>query len=252
VRDTVQLDNQNYFYFNPEPQYEGDVPRFPFGYRLFNQRFDGYLLHAGPQVYAFEAEKGMDSRFLLLDQRLVPGDTVEKFSDFLYHLLLDRRQDEEAPGEVFYLLRRRLVGMRSKRESVIWVLSPDRGIVAAADYHIDPASGAVTFDQISGPPRYFDGAGLIQRLKYYDHTTAMVVDRERNLIYKFDKLKGELSSRDFNAGKDLETYQFAPTTTCEWADFRLQVENDQLKLMAEDSCFFFAPELTLQGAGPCP
>ncbi len=250
-QDTLYLEGNNFVSLSPEALISEGKPVFPFSYRLFNAQFEGFLLNAGDRVYAYGINENPEQRFLLFDQNLVPGDTIEKFSDFLYHLLLDRRQDDATAGEVYYLLRRRLIGMRSRRESMIWVISPQKGIIAAADYQIDPSTGEVSFAEIAGPPEYFDGQTLIQQLKFFDHTTTMVVDRERNLIYKFDKLNGLITSRDYSERVDLDQYQFRNTSTRSWYDFRLQIEGSTVKLINGDSCFYFTQQLELQRSGLC-
>lgn len=250
--DTLHLDNRNFFYFNPKPQYIDGTPIFPFSYRLFNARFEGFLLNANPRIYAFEASETPKDRFLLLDREMMPGDTVAKLSSFLYHLLLDRRQDAATGDEIYYLMRRRIIGMQSRRENMIWVISPQQGIIAAADYQIEASLGTVSFNRIVGAPGYFNSQELIQRLKYYDYNTASKVDLERNIIYKFDKLAGTLSSRDFNERRDLDEYRFAPGSTQEWVNFRLELENGSLKLVNEDSCLHFSPQLELLRSGVCP
>jgi hypothetical protein len=251
VQDTVHLDANNWFYFNPNPSSADDVPVYPFSYRIFDNQFTGFLVSAGPRIYVLDQAANLDERYLLLDTRLTPGDTVHKFTAFRYLLLLDRRQDDLTGGEVFFLLRRTLIGMRSRRENAIWVLSPEAGIVAAADYRIDPSTGLLTFDQIVGEPSYFDAQGLVYKLKAIDHHTAMVVDRERNLIYKFDKQTGKLISRNFNERRDLYEIQLDPKRTRQLVDFHLQLEDNMVKLVAGDSCLSFTQQLKLTHQGPC-
>jgi hypothetical protein len=251
AQDTVHLDANNWFYFNPTPSSADDVPVYPFSYRIFDNQFTGFLAKAGPRIYVIDQEANLDDRYPLLDTRLDPGDTLHKFTDFRYLLLLDRRQDDLTGEEVFFLLRRTLIGMRSRRESSIWVVSPKAGIVAAADYRIDASTGLVIFDQIVGEPSYFDAQGLVFKLKAIDHHTAMVVDRERNLIYKFDKLSGKLISRNFNERRDLYETQLDSKRTRQLIDFRLQLEDNMVKLVAGDSCLSFTQQLKLTHQGPC-
>lgn len=252
AQDTLRLDSRNFFYFNPKPQYSGEIPIYPFAYRLFNTQFEGFLLNGETRIYAFDSEATPDDRFLLLDREMVPGDTIHKFSDFLYHLLLDRRQDGTTSEEVYYLMRQRLIGMRSRRENMIWVISPNRGIIAAADFNIDATIGEVAFERIVGSPSYFSDQELIRLLKYYAYHTARVVDLDRNIIYKFDKLTGVVSSRDFGEARDLDEYQFSPGSTNDWVNFRLELEGGSLKLINEDSCLYFSPQLELNRSGICP
>jgi hypothetical protein len=251
VQDTSYLDASNWFYFSPEPSLAEGAPVYPFSYRIFDNQFEGFLLSSGTRTYVVDRAATLSNRYPLLDTRLSPGDTIHKFSSFRYLLLLDRRQDDLTGQEVFYLLRRTLIGMRSRRESAIWVLSPKTGIVAAADYRIDASTGMITFDQIIGEPSYFETQGLVYKIKAVDHHTAMIVDRERNLIYKFDKLTGKLISRNFSEGRDLYEATLDPTRTRRMVDFYLQIEDRRVKLVAGDSCFSFTQQLKLSHQGPC-
>lgn len=251
VQDTVHLDASNWFYFSPEPSTADGAPIFPFAYRVFDNQFEGFLLSAGPRIYVVDQSADLSDRYLLLDTRLSAGDTLHKFSNFRYLLLLDRRQDDLTEGEVFFLLRRTVIGMRSGRETAIWVLSPKEGLVAAAEYEIDPSTGTVTFVQIVGEPSYFEAQSLVYKLKAVDHHTAMVVDRERNLIYKFNKLSGKLLSRNFAESRDLYETTLDPRHTRHLVNFRLQLEDRRVKLVAGDSCYVFTQQLKLNYQGLC-
>jgi len=251
AQDSLYLDTENWFYFDQEPEYKDGAPIYPFSYRIFDKRFEGFLLNSPPRIYALEEGEDLDDRYVWLDTNLSSGDTIQKFSAFRYQILLDRRQDDRTQGEIFYILRRTKVGMRSKRENTIWVVSLSKGILAAANYQLDTSTGDVSFDQLVGEPEYFNGAPLIRKLKYVDYHISRVVDYERKLIYKFDKLKGLLTNRDFSERKDLYEFQLPPKTTREWIDFKLELEENMVKLTAGDSCFYFSQQLDLQRSGSC-
>lgn len=251
VDDTVRLDYNNWYFLGSRPQKIGEAHVFPFSYRLLGSSFDGFLAYNPPRVYILAAGEDLSQRALLFDPRLQPGDTIHKYSQFQYHLLLDRRV--AASGEeVFYLLRRSRIGIKNFRERSIWAVSMEKGLLAAAAFSIGTNDGAVSFESIIGESAYFRDPELIRRIQYYDYDVSSFVDRDRNLIYGFDKFKGTLKSRDYKAAADLYEYAFDKNFTRELTDFRIQLRNGQLELQAGDSCFYFTPELELQRSGRCP
>ncbi|TAE47597.1 MAG: hypothetical protein EAZ89_17505 [Bacteroidetes bacterium] len=251
LNDTIRISADNWYYLSGQADRVDGVAVFPFAYRIFGASMEGFLVNSPPRVYVYKDEESFDKRTVLLDTGLSPGDTVEKVSRFQYQILLDRKTDPVAGGEVFYILRRSLIGLKSFRERTIWVVSAQKGILAAASYDIGATDGIITLD-ISGDPDYFNSDDLKYKIKYYDYDQTSYVDRDRNLIYVFDKFKGSLKVRDFKATQDLYEYTFDKVNTRELVDFKLEMRENQIELRAGDSCFYFTPELDLTRSGPCP
>ena len=225
------------------------LTRFP--YQVFETAFDGFLVNGTSKIYSFGIDETIEQKAVFLDKEKVPGDTLHKFSPFRYHLLIDVKRDEKTQDEVYYVLRRSKIGVRRFRERSLWVISPSKGILGVANYDIGYTDGQVTLDMI-GDPDYFRDPQLIRKIKYYDNDITWLVDRDRHIIYEFDKNKAVLKSRDFKAGEDLYEYQFNKANTRELIDFRIKLENSSIKLIAGDSCFFFTESLELQKSASCP
>ncbi|GAB4418168.1 MAG: hypothetical protein OHK0039_29350 [Bacteroidia bacterium] len=248
--DTVFFDTENWYVVGDQPYTSGDVPIFPFAYRIFNASFEGFLASTGSRIYQFERENQLDQRVLLLDLNKQPGDTLFKYSDFHYYLVLDRRPAPEIGDEVWYILRRLRIGTKPQRERAVWAISPKKGILAVANYDIDSFDGQVTLDMV-GQPEYFTDPELVRLIKYYDNNLTWCIDRERSVIYEFDKIRSQLKSRNYKQGENLYEYQFNQTNTRELIDFRIELERDAVKLVAGDSCFYFTQQLELMRSGAC-
>ncbi|MEO1448063.1 MAG: hypothetical protein AAFV07_00960 [Bacteroidota bacterium] len=251
VSDTVYMDTDNWFFVDPQPAQQEGVAIFSFSYQIFGRRYDGFLASSDQRIYVFNADETLDQRKVMLDNALLPGDTVHKSSNFRYHLLLDKRRDPKDGGEVHYILRRSRIGMKSTRERSLWVISPSRGILAVANYDIGSTDGQVTLDMV-GDPQYFRDPDLIPQIKLYDYDATWLVDGERNVIYEFNKTQGLLKSRNYQKAEDLYSYRFRGSNTQDWVDFRIQQESSLIKLIADDSCYYFTEELELQRSTVCP
>ncbi|MEZ4828215.1 MAG: hypothetical protein R3C61_18300 [Bacteroidia bacterium] len=251
VSDTVFLDVDAWYYVGREPSQIDGVLAYPFSYQIFETFFDGFLLNAENRVYTLGIDDKIDERALFLDTRTQPGDTLYKNSAFRYNLVIDVKRDEKTGEEVFYILRRSKIGVRRIRERAIWVISPTHGILAVADFSIGYTDGQVTLNMV-GDPDYFRDPQLINKIKYYDNDITWLVDQDRHVIYEFDKYKAVLKSRDFQAGEDLYEYKFNKINTRELIDFRIKLENNSIKLIAGDSCFYFSDLLELLRSTSCP
>ncbi|WNJ16072.1 hypothetical protein [Pontibacter sp. G13] len=251
VSDTVRLDVDDWFYIHPEAELKSGVHAFPFSYKLFGESFDGFLTSTDKKIFTFDETQSIKDQATLLNLEALPGDTIFKFSPFHYHLLIDRKELDDPNEELFYLLRRTRIGMKSKRERSVWVISPQFGLVGLAKYAINPYSGQVTLD-IKGNPRYFADPVLVERIKFFDHQVTWYVDNDRSIIYEFDKLKGTIKSRDFMAGQNLDTYQFAKGSTQDLVKFTISpFGKDQILLSTEDSCYYFKRDLELAQVELC-
>lgn len=251
VGDTIFLDVENWYYINAQPSQMGQTLVYPFTYKVFGDSYDGFLVKSSSRVYSFTKDEKLDDRTIFLDVAKSPGDTLFKYSEFRYHMIIDQKRDDRIGDDVYYVLRRSRIGVKRFRERSLWVLSPKYGILAVAKYDIGPTDGRVTLDMI-GDPDYFGDPSLIKKIKYYDHDVTWMVDRDRNIIYEFDKHKAILKSRDFKAAEDLYSYQFNKTNTEELIDFSIQLDNNNsIKLVAGDSCFFFSETLDLLRSTSC-
>ncbi|RMG70812.1 MAG: hypothetical protein D6722_08070 [Bacteroidetes bacterium] len=251
LTDTTYLDEDNWYYIGAQPQVsERGVSLFPFSYRMFSSSFEGFLATTPTRVYQIEENADLTRRVLLLDSEKAPGDTLFKYSDFHYFLVIDKRPSPQVNGPVWYILRRSRIGMKTQRERSLWVMSPDHGILAVANFDIDMLSGQVTLDMV-GEPEYFTDPDLIRRIKYYDNNHTWRIDRDKGVIYEFDKLRSVIKSRNFREGEDLYSYRFAHTNTRDLTDFRIELGQDMVKLVAGDSCFYFTEELELLRSGNC-
>lgn len=249
--DTTYLDDDNWYYIGAEPALsESDAPLFPFSYRIFSASFEGFLATTSTRIYQLEENADLQRRVILLDTEKNTGDTLFKYSDFHYFLVIDKRPAPRLDEPVWYILRRSRIGMKTQRERSLWVIAPRHGILAVANYDIDPLDGQVTLDMV-GEPDYFTDPELIRRIKYYDNNHTWRIDRDRGIIYEFDKLRATLKSRNFREGEDLYEYRFGRTNTRELIDFRIDLEQNLIKLVAGDSCFYFTDELELLRSGNC-
>ncbi|MEM7656472.1 MAG: hypothetical protein AAF399_10120 [Bacteroidota bacterium] len=250
IQDTTFLEVDNWYYLGQDPLEVGNALAFPFAYEIFEEEFEGYLLSTPTRVYQIASGQDLDQRITLLDTESQPGDTLSKRSSLQYHLLIDKQRSTSGNSDVYFILRRSRIGIKTQRERSLWVISPEEGILAVAKYDIDPLVGQVTMDML-GDYAYFRGEELIDLIKYYDNHITWLIDREREIIYEFHKLRATLKSRNFKQGEDLFEYQFNQTRTQDWVDFRLKLERDQVRLTAGDSCFFFTDQLELIRSGIC-
>ncbi|MEM6347372.1 MAG: hypothetical protein AAF927_26010 [Bacteroidota bacterium] len=250
VQDTIFLDLENWFYFNPNPIVEKEIAYFPFAYRIFDARFEGFLVNQEQAIYTVDREKNLGAKQLFLDNLSQPGDTISHFERFQYSLLIEREPDQ---GEdLFYILRRSRLGIERFRERAIWLVSPSKGIVGAANFDIGTSDGQVEMD-IIGRSEPFRNPELIKTLKYYDYDATWLVDPDRRVIYEFDKFKGLLTSRDYQKREDLYQYAFNPVSTKHLVNFQLKQDNQSRTILLEagDSCFYFTESLNLQRSGLC-
>ncbi|MEL6653280.1 MAG: hypothetical protein AAFQ87_20990, partial [Bacteroidota bacterium] len=200
VQDTIFLDLENWFYFDPQPIVEKEVAFFPFAYRIFDARFEGFMVHQEDRLFTVDREKDLRQKQTFLDLLSQAGDTISHFERFKYSLLIDR---EPYQGEeIYYILRRSRLGIERFRERAIWLVSPTKGIVGAANFDIGTSDGQVEMD-IIGKSEPFRSPELIKTLKYYDYDATWLVDPDRRVIYEFDKFKGLLTSRDYQKREDL-------------------------------------------------
>jgi hypothetical protein len=250
VQDSVFLDIDNWYYLGQDPVEMDGALLFPFSYQIFDSKFDGYLFSSSTRIYVLERGKSLRDRSVFLDQSAVPGDTLAKLSSLQYQVLIDKQRSTDGSSEMFYIMRRSRIGMKTQRERSLWVVSPTEGIVSVAKYDIDPMIGQVTMDML-GDYTYFREPELVRRIKYYDNHLTWMIDREREIIYEFHKLRSTLKSRNFGQGEDLYEYRFKQTKTQDWVDFSLFLDRDQIRLKAGDSCFFFSQELELIRSGLC-
>ncbi|MEL7531810.1 MAG: hypothetical protein AAFN10_10905 [Bacteroidota bacterium] len=250
VQDTIFLDLENWFYFNPNPIVEKEIAFFPFAYRIFDARFEGFLVNQEQAIYTVDREKNLGAKQMFLDILSQPGDTISHFERFQYSLLIEREPDQDE--ELFYILRRSRLGIERFRERAIWLVSPNRGIVGAANFDIGTSDGQVEMD-IIGRSEPFRNPELIKTLKYYDYDATWLVDPDRRVIYEFDKFKGLLTSRDYQKREDLYQYSFNPKTTKHLVNFQLKQDNQSRTILLEagDSCFYFTESLKLQRSGLC-
>lgn len=250
VGDSVKLGANNWFFLEENGIERQGAFLFPFSYNMFNQRFTGYLLHTDRRLYLLEEGNPVDKRELLLDYEASPGDTLYKFASRKHFLLLDRRRDEHTNGEVFYILRRSKISVKSFRERTVWAISPQKGIVAAAEYDIDDGTGMITFDY-TGDPSYFEDPAIERSIKLYDYNKAHLALHDRDIRYEFDKQAGVIRSRNYRERRNLNQHKFSPLYTRQLVDFRLSREGGQIRLTAGDSCYYFTPELVLEDARSC-
>ncbi|MEM8728267.1 MAG: hypothetical protein AAGE99_06210, partial [Chlamydiota bacterium] len=251
VQDTIFLDLENWFYFNPTPIIEEGIPYYPFSYRIFDARFNGFLLKTSERIFQVDREKNLNRKTVFLDMEAQTGDTIFVFSGIRYKLLIDKKEDEVEP--LYYVLRRSRTGVKDIRERTLWLISPQRGIIAAANYDISFSDGRLEMDLI-GDFEHLQSDDLVRQVKYYDYDETYVVDADRRIIYKFNKYTGLLNSRDFNKREDLYDYQFNKNNTRHLVDFRILQDNQKREIMLEagDSCFYFTESLKLLRSGNCP
>ncbi|MEO0471278.1 MAG: hypothetical protein AAF206_16735 [Bacteroidota bacterium] len=252
VNDTIFLDVDNWFFYSSDPEIDGGIAYFPFSYNIFNSRFDGYLVNAPTKVYQVDRDKSMVDRVVFLDRTLAAGDTIHTFSPFQYNLLIYRQRSDLLDEEVYYILHRSQLGVKTTRERSIWVVSPKQGILAVSNFNIKYEDGQVTMDMV-GDPDFFGDPELLRTIKYYDHNVTLEVDRDRRVVYEFNKLAGRLKSRDVRAKKDLYSYSFNKTYTRELIDFYIYQDNanNTVHLTTGDSCYSFSEKLELLRADQC-
>ena len=250
VQDTVFLDANNWYHFSPTPSIKDNAPMFPFSYNIFEGGGSGFLLKGSTKIYYLEFGKTLQSAHVFLDPQAEVGDTLVKFSDRHYHLLLDKKYDDAIEDDIFYVLRRSKKGVGTLEERAVWVMSQKQGLLAVSNYEIDYRTGVVTLD-IVGEPNYFRESSFIPRIKFYDFDRAYHVDRERNIIYTFEKHKGRLKSKNFEKGVELYEYTFKSGQMSKLVNFRIETSQNTIRLVAEDSCFLFNEMLELQYSRPC-
>lgn len=250
ARDTVFLDANNWYYFSPQAIIKEEVPMFPFSYQIFDLSGNGFLLTGSNQIYFLEFGKSPQEAHTFLHTKSEIGDTLNKFSDRHYHLLIDKKYDEKVADDIFYILRRSKKGVRTLEERSVWVISRKQGLLAVSNYQINSKSGVVTLDMV-GESHYFRDTDFIRKIKYYDYDRAYHVDRERNIIYTFEKHMARLKSKNFERGEELYEYRFKSKRMSELVNFRIESDQNIIKLIAEDSCYLFNDMLELEYSGIC-
>lgn len=250
VRDTVFLDLNNWYYFSPQAVIKDEVPMFPFSYQIFDLSGNGFLLKGNNQIYHLEFGKNPQEAHTLFHTKSKIGDTLNKFSDRHYHLLIDKKYNEKIEDDVYYVLRRSKKGVRTLEERSIWVLSQKFGLLAVSNFEINYKTGVVTLDMV-GESNYFRDSDFVRKIKYYDYDKAYHVDRERNIIYTFEKHLGRIKSKNFEKGEELYEYRFKSSRMSELVNFRIEAEQNTIKLVAGDSCYLFNEMLELEASGLC-
>lgn len=250
VQDTVFLDANNWYFFSPQAVVKDEVPMFPFSYQIFDLSGNGFLLKGNKQVYFLEYGKTLQEAHTLFDDQAAIGDTLNKFSDRHYHLLIDKKYNEKIDDEIYYVLRRSKKGVRTLEERSVWVISKKMGLLAVNNYEINSKSGVVTLDMV-GESNYFRDSDFVRKIKYYDYDRAYHVDRERNIIYTFEKHMARLKSKNFEKGEELYEYRFKSNRMSELVNFRIESEKNTIKLVAGDSCYLFNDMLELEFSGLC-
>jgi len=250
VQDTVFLDANNWFYFSPDAIVNEDIPMFPFTYQIFEASGDGFLLKGDERIYFLASGNNIQDAHVFFDNQAQIGDTLNKFSDRHYHLLIDKKYDDKLKEDIYYTLRRSKKGVGSLEERSIWVLSIKRGLLAVNNYDINSKTGAVEFD-IVGASDHFRDSDFIRKIKYYDFDRAYQVDRERNIIYTFEKHLGRLKSKNFERREELFEYRFKTGSMSELINFRIEASQNTIMLIAEDSCYLFNEMLELQSSSLC-
>lgn len=250
VGDTLHLDDENWVYTAPAPVTVQNASAYPFSFSVLGENFQGYLLTSDSRVYMLAEGDPISQRVILVDFSAKPGDTLSQLSTNRYQLLLDRKFDSETEGEIFYVLRRSTGSFKSWRERSVWIISPKKGLLAAANYTIDFRTGGIIPEMI-GKPRYFRNPDFTLQIKKYDYNKASLADLGQKLIYEFDKRTGILKCKSYKDSRDLYQYAFDPATTREWIDFRLERANNGIKLLAGSDCYFFSQELSLERIDNC-
>ncbi len=250
IHDTINLGLGNWYYIGQDVQEVDGIPAYPFSYQIFNGYFEGYIAQTEEKIYLIANNEDLKDKVLLLDKTMAPGDTMFRFMGFRYHLLLDHVRDQKAEGDIYYLLRRDRLGEKRLQERAVWVVSPTRGILAAADCDVSTSDGKLTLT-ITGDPDYFSGSGLQEKIRFYFYEQAWYYDRDNELMYEFDKNKATLRSRDVKARQDLNEYQFKKANTRSLTRFELSIYDEEVRLQAGDSCYYFTRELELRRSGLC-
>ena len=199
--------------------------------------------------YSIELGENFDQRVPFLDFALVPGDTLHKFTPRRYHIIIDKRLGPEGE-DVFFVLRRTRRGISDLEERQIWVISAISGIMAVAKYQIDPFNGSVTLEMI-GDSEWFRDSNLTRRIKLYDYTRTIYMDRDRSLLYEFNKIGGFIRVRDVKAREEIFRYDFSNKGLRNLVNFSLRPEVSGVTLQAEDSCYRFSESLQLVSSGIC-
>jgi hypothetical protein len=249
-QETITLDGDDFVTIAREAELLDGQPVFAIRYQVFDELFEGYLTQSQERVYVIEAGASFEDRVPFFDLQLQPGDTLHKYTPRRYHIVIDRRPGPQQ-DEIQYILRRTRRGISDLEERQIWVMSSTRGMLAAARYEIDPFSGAVSLDMI-GDAEWFRDGSITQLIKRYDHIRTIYMDRDRSLMYEFNKLGGYLRCRDVMAREEIYRYDFENRSMAHLTDFRLEAEPEGILLRAGDSCFHFTPSLQLQASGKCP
>lgn len=250
VRDTVNLGLGNWYFQGTEAEKLGSVSAYPFAYQIFNGYFSGFILHSDNRIYLVEKDRDLDRRILFLDKTRSPGDTLFRYHSFRFHLLIDKTKDDKTQHEVYYVLRKNRLGEKKLQERSVWVISEQKGILAAADCDVDNINGDLTLN-ITGDPEYFASPALREKIRFHFYEQTRLYDTENEVIYEFDKVKGYLKKRDVRARADLEKYEFAQFNTRSLTDFHLSLSDEGVTLTAGDSCFHFTTGLELRRSGLC-
>ena len=250
IRDTTYLDTESWFYFDDKPVVSSNINFYPFSWQILESVGEGFLLKSAKRIFFVESPQALDDKVVFLDTDIEVGDTIYKYSGSQYHILINKQPDPYLNEQVYFVLRRSKKGVRRQEERSVWVVSTQKGILAVTNYDIDLRNGQVTLDMV-GDDSYFREPSFITLLKLYDFDTAYQVDRDRNIIYEFNKQTGILKSKDFLARKDLYSYEFNQRSMSRLTEFSIELENNSVRLVAGDSCFVFSESLELLRSASC-
>ncbi|MEO0895277.1 MAG: hypothetical protein AAFY71_02580 [Bacteroidota bacterium] len=249
AQDSTHFNTQNWVTLSPQGVKREGVQIYPFSYNILGNSFSGYLLSSGSRVYRVREEGRIANRKLLVDFQAIPGDTLYSDGSGRYSLLLDRRYDPHSESEVFYVLQKNNYGRRA-RQRIVWIISPEHGILGAATYNINFQNGEIIPDMV-GNPDYFRGEDFLNKIRVYDYNKATIADLARKVIYEFDKQKGILSSRSYRETESLAQYNFDPTLTRNWLNFQIEQFGMGIRLKAGAICYYFNKELELKREENC-
>ncbi len=247
--DTLRLDLDEWINISPVSELLEGQPVYPFSYQIFDERYSGYLARSEKGVYVLGEGEPFEARVPFLSYSLEEGDTLVKFTERKYHLVIDRRVGKQG-DRVFYILRRTRKGISDLEERQVWVISAEFGVLAICKYEIDPLSGQVTLE-MTGDPEWFRDPKVISRIKYYDYTRTYYLDRDRSLLYEFNKVAGYLRVRDVKAREELYRFDFQRKSLNELVDFRIESDDRGILLVTGDSCLYFSERLELLRTTPC-
>ncbi len=246
---TVKLDAEDFVTISPESKMLEGRPVFPFAYQVFGERFEGYLAHSQERVYNLGLNETFEDKIPFLDYSLEPGDTLHTFTPRKYHILIDRRQTNEG-DQIYFILRRTRRGISDLEERQVWVISDTRGVLSVAEYQIDLYSGAVVLTMV-GDSEWFRDPNITRQIKSYDYIRTIYMDKDRSLLYEFNKITGLMKCRDIKAREEIHRYQFENESLKQLIDYHIEPSESGITLVTSDNCYHFTESLNLIETGPC-